>query len=876
MSEAPPPAPPAPGSTTATVDLSKIPNGAWTSDVKLGVAGTCPPDTFQALMAIYFTQLTQGCANAFAPKKGVKTCGNTDWCASASGQALSPTDAAAKSISVAAVGDARGMCLIWQPPPQPLNVPRVLELLGVSPDLAPGATSARPEPSDSSGQPPVPPPPVAATPSNSKSRSPSSPPPPPVKSSSASASLSSVSSPSSSSTLSSAIEPSSSSLPPPSTPVPPSSAGPSEELLTMIQGVWSSRARLGLSCLRDGPATSATATDSGLNWAQVHSVYDALSSKGGDLVKETLLKALEALARDRGSGDGREVALTKLRWIVIALNAPVLSDTDAMAVFNELCPAIDVVASSTETRTVLVQWLAADAEHLPRTIVAIQSFMAFRLFSGLAQFGAGTRPAVFDSIIESAVRTLDLVRRAALLAGIASPTGSEFVSDAITENFLPVSEETKDTIPMEYERWLEAGNGRGDDRARAAAATIAVPAPAVSESAFSYFDFPWVLSPEVKNYILRFESAVSQNHNMRSGLLEMLLSGRVPYYIIKVHRENLIQDTLGQLSTADEMRRPLKVKFIGEEGVDEGGVQKEFFLLVVRELFDAKYGMFVVDDRSREYYFNPASFESSSQFQLIGIILGLAIYNSVILEVRFPAFVWKWLVTGASPTLEDLTEVFPALGSGLKSLLEFDGDVETVFARNFEASYEAFGAEKVVELIPGGSKIPVTNANRAQYVEAFVKWKMVDSVSESLEAFARGFRMLTATPAFSLFTAAEVELLVCGETEFDLEDLERATRYEDGFTKDSQTIRDFWRVIHALPMDKKKAFLQFATGSDRVPIGGLSKLPFVISCNGSDKDRLPSSHTCFNHLLLSDYKDEALLREKLLKAIENTEGFGLI
>lgn len=83
-------------------------------------------------------------------------------------------------------------------------------------------------------------------------------------------------------------------------------------------------------------------------------------------------------------------------------------------------------------------------------------------------------------------------------------------------------------------------------------------------------------------------------------------------------------------------------------------------------------------------------------------------------------------------------------------------------------------------------------------------------------------------------------------------------------------------MAHSLTEEQKKRLLFFATGSDRVPIKGLHTLPFVLSRNGTGDDRLPSAHTCFNHLLVPEYSSEGVLREKLLMAIANAEGFGLM
>jgi ubiquitin-protein ligase E3 A len=86
------------------------------------------------------------------------------------------------------------------------------------------------------------------------------------------------------------------------------------------------------------------------------------------------------------------------------------------------------------------------------------------------------------------------------------------------------------------------------------------------------------------------------------------------------------------------------------------------------------------------------------------------------------------------------------------------------------------------------------------------------------------------------------------------------------------------QVVHAFNESQKKRLLFFITGSDRVPIKGLAHVtpPFVISRNGPHSERLPTAHTCFNHLLLPSYKDKETLKQRLLLAIENAEGFGLL
>jgi hypothetical protein len=88
-------------------------------------------------------------------------------------------------------------------------------------------------------------------------------------------------------------------------------------------------------------------------------------------------------------------------------------------------------------------------------------------------------------------------------------------------------------------------------------------------------------------------------------------------------------------------------------------------------------------------------------------------------------------------------------------------------------------------------------------------------------------------------------------------------------------VRWFWEVLQAFSLDQKRAFLRFTTGSDRAPVGGLAKLPLLIQRAGPDTEHLPTSHTCFNSLLLPEYSSKEKLRAKLLTAIENAQGFGL-
>lgn len=388
---------------------------------------------------------------------------------------------------------------------------------------------------------------------------------------------------------------------------------------------------------------------------------------------------------------------------------------------------------------------------------------------------------------------------------------------------------------------------------------------------------PWIYDPGSKSRLLHLESTVKMSHEFEDAVLRSIfITATCPYLVLRVRRSSLVQDTLHQIQRSPEdLKKPLKVHFVGEEGVDEGGVQKEFFSTILREIFDPVYGMFRQDEDTRLCWFNALTLELDMEYELIGILLGLAIYNGHILDCRFPMVVYRKLL-GYMPTFEDLREVDPALASGLQKLLDFDGDVQEAFDLNFQLSYDVFGETREVDLLPDGANTPVTNDSRGQYVWLYTRHTLETSIERQFAAFARGFYRMCGGPVMQLFQPEELEQLVCGSPELDFVALEMATVYDDGYDSESPTVRDFWEVVHALPAEEKQGLLRFVTGSDRVPIKGLGSLPFVISRNGPDTDRLPTAHTCFNHLLLPQYESAEKLGRLLRLAIGNAVGFGLV
>ncbi|XP_065602338.1 probable E3 ubiquitin-protein ligase HERC4 isoform X2 [Cyrtonyx montezumae] len=397
--------------------------------------------------------------------------------------------------------------------------------------------------------------------------------------------------------------------------------------------------------------------------------------------------------------------------------------------------------------------------------------------------------------------------------------------------------------------------------------------------------YPFVFDAQAKTTLLQTDAvmqmqmAVDQAHRQNlSSLFLPVFESVNPCLILMVRRDNIVGDAVEVLRKTKNVdyKKPLKVIFVGEEAVDVGGVRKEFFLLIMRELLDPKYGMFRYYEESRLIWFSDKTFEDSDLFHLIGVVCGLAIYNFTIVDLHFPLALYKKLLN-EKPSLDDLKELMPDVGRGMQQLLDYpEDDIEEAFCLNFTITVENFGTTEIKELVPNGADIPVVKQNRQDFVDAYVDYIFNKSVASLFSAFHAGFHKVCGGKVLQLFQPSELQSMVIGNTNYDWKELEKNTEYKGEYWADHPTIKIFWEVFHQLPLEKKKQFLLFLTGSDRIPILGMKCLKLVIQPTGGGEGYLPVAHTCFNLLDLPKYTDKETLKSKLIQAIDHYEGFSLV
>ncbi|KAI6790493.1 putative E3 ubiquitin-protein ligase [Hortaea werneckii] len=390
--------------------------------------------------------------------------------------------------------------------------------------------------------------------------------------------------------------------------------------------------------------------------------------------------------------------------------------------------------------------------------------------------------------------------------------------------------------------------------------------------------------------ILAKNSKVLEFDNKRTYFNRKLRSrgdARVPHPSLQlnIRRDNVFMDSYKSLyfKSAEEIKYgKLNIRFHGEEGIDAGGVSREWFGSMARQMFNPDYALFnpVASDRTT-FHPNPHSDvneEHLSFFKFIGRIIGKALYEGRLLDCHFSRAVYRRIL-GRTVSLKDMESLDLDYYRSLVWILE--NDITDVTFETFSVDVDRFGAEETVDLIPDGRNIPVTEENKQQYVQLVVEHRLITSVQQQLDKFLEGFHDIIPQELVSIFNEQELELLISGLPEIDLDDWKNNTEYHN-YQATSPQIQWFWRAVRSFDKEEKAKLLQFITGTSKVPLNGFKELEgmngisrFNIHRDYSSKEKLPSSHTCFNQLDLPEYESYEHLRQQLYTAITaGNEYFG--
>lgn len=386
------------------------------------------------------------------------------------------------------------------------------------------------------------------------------------------------------------------------------------------------------------------------------------------------------------------------------------------------------------------------------------------------------------------------------------------------------------------------------------------------------------------SFLLRFPELVS--FSTRSSYFRKKMANSIKYfnnYFFKVDRSNLLETSIRAIlgNTRNQLMREFNIEYIGESGRDERGITRDWFSSVAKELFNQNLGLFECSLNKMSY--KPSNKSTSipnylDYFRFAGILIARALVQGICIDIHLTTFVLKQILH-RQPNLNDIQDYDVDVYNSLKTIEECEDidSLDLVFAIDRLEN----GVVKTIPLKPNGEEILVTKENLNEFINLRVNYICKNEIEEQIKSLVNGFDSLISHREIRIFTPNELDLLICGIPEIDIEDFKKNVDYGIPYDDKHHIIVMFFNVISKWNAEQKARLLFFMTGSSRVPANGFKEFcqmcgkPLLIA-PGGDRTKLPQAHTCNNMLCLPEYQNEEEMNDKLLFAIYNVNGFELI
>ncbi|XP_050295909.1 probable E3 ubiquitin-protein ligase HERC1 isoform X2 [Anthonomus grandis grandis] len=327
--------------------------------------------------------------------------------------------------------------------------------------------------------------------------------------------------------------------------------------------------------------------------------------------------------------------------------------------------------------------------------------------------------------------------------------------------------------------------------------------------------------------------------------------------------------------------RAWKVKLVGEGADDAGGVFDDTITEMCQEITSNAVPLLVPTPNARneegfnrdKYLLNPqlTSVQHLSWFKFVGILFGVAIRTKKPLAIPLAPLIWK-LIVGESVAVEDLEDTDSMYVQTLRSIRDIDKSGVTADYFSEVIPLQVFEGQsctgKIVPITHGGKNIPLTFANRAQYYEQAVKYRLQE-FDLQVAAIREGMSGIIPVPLLSLTTSEHLEQLVCGMSHISISALRKIVRYRE-LDENHQLVKWLWNILESFTDSERVLFMRFVSGRSRLP-ANLADLSQRFQVMKVDKaiNGLPTAQTCFFQLRLPPYSSQEVMAEKLRYSINN-------
>ncbi|XP_053315780.1 E3 ubiquitin-protein ligase TRIP12 isoform X7 [Spea bombifrons] len=399
-----------------------------------------------------------------------------------------------------------------------------------------------------------------------------------------------------------------------------------------------------------------------------------------------------------------------------------------------------------------------------------------------------------------------------------------------------------------------------------------------------------------------------------------------------VNREELLKQAESVMQDLGSSRAMLEIQYENEVGTGLGPTL-EFYALVSQELQRADLGLWRGEEvtlpnpkgnqEGTKYIHSlqglfalpfgrtakPAHIAKvKMKFRFLGKLMAKAIMDFRLVDIPLGLPFYKWMLRQeASLASHDLVNIDPVVAKSVyhledivrqKKMLEHDKALTkeslqfALESLNMNGcSIEDLGLDFTlpgfpnIELKKGGKDVPVTIHNLEEYVRLVIYWALIEGVSRQFDSFRDGFESVFPLNHLQYFYPEELDQLLCGSKAdpWDVKTLMECCRPDHGYTHDSRAVKFLFEILSSFDSEQQRLFLQFVTGSPRLPVGGFRSLnpPLTIvrktfESTENPDEFLPSVMTCVNYLKLPDYSSIDIMREKLLIAArEGQQSFHL-
>jgi len=370
----------------------------------------------------------------------------------------------------------------------------------------------------------------------------------------------------------------------------------------------------------------------------------------------------------------------------------------------------------------------------------------------------------------------------------------------------------------------------------------------------------------------------------REACLKMRTPWEDEHSFIFVRRSHLMEDSVKAVMMLDakQLRNMFRFEFIGEPGIDAGGVAREWFQLVSEQLFHPDFGLWqysAVNQMCMQINANSglANADHLLYFRFTGRVLGKALFDGQLIAAHMIRHLYKHLL-GWPLMFEDIEMIDDEVYRSLLQMFEYNGDIEDL-CLDFTVTEDCMGETKVIELIENGAEVDITNDNLKLFLEESLKYRVCTRVQEQLRELLIGFYEVVPEALMLVFDFQELELVMCGMPHIEMDDWKTHTDYMGQYEsqqENHQVTKWFWEVVEEYDEELRARLLQFVTGTSGVPAQGFAYLQgndgnirkFCINSISVSSSLFPRAHTCFNRIDLPLYTSKQQLKDKLTLAVQ--------